>query len=189
MTYTDKEKKLIALAMNGAAAAGEIANGAVAFFKSLRKRRVRYADMTEDHARLNLDLLEQLTASQVAVLQLMGQVATVTAERDKEAENCRDMTKQFWDKCEYFNVRMKAERDRYLEHLAVARKENGYDVWHEWFQAKCKENKELKHRLSMISILVDLEKHSDEAKFDAIRSTANGEPDEPDDEEEPAAAA
>lgn len=45
MTYTDKEKKLIAVAMNGAAHSGELANAGAAFFKSIKKRRVRYADM------------------------------------------------------------------------------------------------------------------------------------------------
>jgi hypothetical protein len=85
MTYTPKEKKLIALANNGATHAGELAlaNAATAFFKSISKRRVRYADMVNGADKVrelaaqlntvhlaNMQLLEQLSATQAANIQL-----------------------------------------------------------------------------------------------------------------------
>jgi hypothetical protein len=87
MTYTDKEKKLIAVAMNGAAHSGELANAAGAFFKSIKKRQVRYADTvngTETTADLmnrvaslitdNVKLIEKLRLAQAASTELNNQL-------------------------------------------------------------------------------------------------------------------
>ena len=45
---TDKELKLLALALNASASEGEIANSAVAFIQSLRKRGITFQDMGTD---------------------------------------------------------------------------------------------------------------------------------------------
>jgi hypothetical protein len=86
--------------MNGAAHSGELANAAAAFFKSIKKRRVRYADMVngiDGPAELvnqvaslitdNVELMEKLSAAQAANIQLNDQLETATeAAKEKEAD-------------------------------------------------------------------------------------------------------
>jgi hypothetical protein len=90
MTYTAKEKKLIALAMNGAAHAGELANAATAFFKSLGKRRVRYADMVDpDESNLAL-LREQLSAAKANEIHLNDSILSLTHALEKKEKELND---------------------------------------------------------------------------------------------------
>jgi hypothetical protein len=48
MTYLDKERKLIAVVMNGATHSGELANAAAAFFKSIDAQTTRSGRTKEE---------------------------------------------------------------------------------------------------------------------------------------------
>jgi hypothetical protein len=130
MTYTDKEKKLIAVAMNGAAHSGELANAGAAFFKSIKKRRVRYADMvngTDTTAELvnqvaslitdNVKLMEKLSVAQAANIELNDQVESVTAAaKEKEADLYSKMgyLVSGWDMIDY-------QRDQAMWHTMAGK--------------------------------------------------------------------
>ena len=89
MTYTAKEKKLIALAMNPSAQKGEIANASTALFNSIRTRRVRYAQMVnEDESKLAL--LEQLSAAKANEIELNASILFLTKALEKKEMELKD---------------------------------------------------------------------------------------------------
>jgi hypothetical protein len=95
MTFTDQEKKLATLALDAAAAKGEIDNGAAMFFRSLRNRSVKIADLANGSSASGANYEPLYQAERMTSSSLRFQVASLQDEIAKlkgELETAKTMT-------------------------------------------------------------------------------------------------